>query len=929
LVCSLGFAQQRTGNIFGAVVDEDNVALPGVTVTLTSELTADMTFITNDKGGFRFISLSPGQYAIRAELEGFAPVSQEGIVVSTGTNVTLKLPMRPAAISEEITVTADTPVVDTRQTTIATHFDATELQNMPTARDPFVILQLSPGVMVDRENVGGSESGQQSRYVSRGSGRASSTWNLDGIDTTDQVSEGAASQYYDFDAFDEIQIQTAATDITAFTAGTQINLVTKRGSNTLSGGGRAYYSGQNLQWSNTPDAFEGAENKTDTLADLGFNVGGPIIRDKLWLWTGLGYQDIRVIDTADVTVKTRLINWETKLNASLGIHRIEAFFNLADNPKDGRVASSPLDAYEARYKQTAPKPIGKIQDEITFSEDFFFSLKASYAGFGFKLEPIGGFDTIAYRDNATDTYWNSYRYGSDYGRDQYFGQALGILFNDSLFNVSHEFKFGAEFKHSYGLRDRLYNPQYLRYRDISTRTSYRAYIYRPNSNYDYRINRLGLFFQDTINVKRFTFLAMLRYDRQWGNTKEVTVPGSSVDWAGENNLPGVTVKAQSSNIVWNTFSPRLGIIYDLTGDGKTSIKLNWGLYGGRYDSSFLSNLASTYGYAYWNWNDKNDDMLVQTDEISRYRVSDSYKVLEPDELYDSNMTSPLVMEVTAGVEREIFPNFALGGTFIWRKNYNDYWSINYLEDGDTLRLPTENDWEVVDNIPAEYGGWPIYDYKPGLDYSSQDYTFQRPDYYQRFLAFEISFRKRFSASSPWLINGSFTYQDWRRYYPTRASYNSPNNIEQMDGNYAGYISGSSGGTDQSINPRWMGKMGFAVQVPWQINVGGTMIVRDGYILRQTYVDYDIDLEYNDSNPSIFTKAYGTDRLPVFFMLNLRVDKTLRIQNRVALTFSLDLFNVFNVNTTLSEEDTVNRSNYGQIIQYTQPRILRLGFTFKF
>jgi hypothetical protein len=783
--------------------------------------------------------------------------------------------------------------------------------------------------MMDRENVGGSESGQQSRYVSRGSGRATSTWNLDGIDTTDQVSEGAASQYYDFDAFDEIQIQTAATDITAFTAGTQINLVTKRGSNTLSGGGRAYYSGENLQWENTPDEFEGAENKTDTLADLGFNVGGPIIRDKLWLWTGVGYQDIRVIDTADVMVKARLFNWETKLNASLGVHRIEAFFNFADNPKDGRVASSALDAYEARYKQTAPKPIAKVQDEITFSEDFFLSLKGSYAGFGFKLEPIGGFDTIAYRDNATNTYWNSYRYGSDYGRDQYFGQALGILFNDSLLGLSHEFKFGAEFKHSFGVRDRLYNPQYLRYRDISTRTSYRAYIYRPNSNYDFRINRLGLFFQDTINWNRFTFLAMLRYDRQWGYTKEVTVPGSNVSWAGENNLPGVTVKAQDSNVIWNTFSPRFGIIYDLTGDGKTTAKLNWGLYGGRYDSGFLSNLASTYGYAYWNWDDKNDDMLVQTDEISRYRVSDSYKVLESDELYDPDMTSPKVMEVTAGLERELLPNFALGATVIWRKNYNDFWTINYLEDGDTLRLPTEDDWEVIGNVPAEYGGWPIYDYKPGLDYSSQDYTYNRPDYYERYLAFEVTFRKRFSAASRWLINGSFTYQDWRRYYPTRASYNSPNNIEQLDGNYAGYISGSSGGTDQSMNPRWMGKMGFAVQVPFEINVGGTMIVRDGYILRQNYIDYDIDLEYNDDNPSIYTKPYGTDRLSTFFMLNLRADKTIRIQERVAFTFSLDLFNVFNSNTTLSQEDVLNRTNYGQIIQYTQPRILRLGFTFKF
>jgi hypothetical protein len=910
-------------------VDEEGIALPGVTVICSSELTADMTFVTTDKGSFRFLSLSPGKYTVKATLQGFVEATQADIVVETGGNVTLQLRMSTQRLSEEVTVTAVTPAVDMRKTTISANFSVDELQSLPTARDPWVILQLAPGVVMDRENVGGSESGQQSNFVSRGVGRGATNWNLDGIDTTDQVSEGASSQYYDFDSFEEIQIQTAATDITAFTAGAQINLVTKRGGNRFSGGGRLYLTNDSFQSTNTPEDFDLEESKVSNIVDTGINIGGPVIKDKLWFWTGFGYQDINTIDVVGETIKTQIYNFELKLNANVGKHRIETFFNFTDNPKQGRIASNAIDAWESRYNQSGPKPIFKIQDEISVSKNLFLSLKASYGGFGFKLTPIGGLDIPAYRTRTDGSYSNTYRYGSDYGRDQYFGQALGILFAEDLLGANHEFKFGMEMKHSYGVRDRRYVSEYLYFRDIDARTGYRAYIYRPNSNYDYRINRLGLFAQDSVTKGRFTLLASLRYDRQWGYVGKISVPGSDVSWAGEYNLPPVTVDAQDSNVIWNTFSPRLGLIYDITGDGRTIAKVNFGIYGDRYDSSFLSNLASTYGYAYFNWNNKNGDMEVQEDELSRPRVYDSYKSLPADQLYDSGMTSPKTLEVTVGVEREIFPNFALGGTFIFRRNYNDWWTINYLEDGDNLRLPTADDWVEGGTIPVEYGAWPWYDYKPGLEYSSENYTYQRPDYYQRFLAFEISFRKRFTAASRWLLTGSFTIQDWRRYYPTRDSYNNPTNVEQMDGEYAGYISSSSGATEQSINPRWMAKLGFAYQLPYEINFGGTFTARDGYILREIYVDYDEEVEAdNGDEPSVYSQYYGSSRLPSHFMLNLRADKSVRV-NQVKLVFSLDLFNVFNTNTTLSQEDEITRDNYQQILQYTKPRILRFGFRFQF
>lgn len=924
---SLGFSQQNTGNIYGTVVDEDDVPLPGVTVTLVSDLIGEMGFVTTQRGAFRFLSLSPGTYELRAELSGFASWRRENILVQTGSNVTIEVEMVPQTLEEEVTVTASNPVVDVKKTTVAMNLSVDELQSMPTARDPWVILELSPGVIMDRENVGGSESGQQSNFVSRGVGRGATNWNLDGIDTTDQVSAGAASQYYDFDAFDEIQIQTAATDITAFTAGAQVNLVTKRGSNRLSGGARGYWADENFQSQNTPPDFDLEEAKVSSIVDTGANIGGPIIRDKLWFWTGFGFQDIRVLDVVGETITTKIYNFELKLNATLGKHRIETFFNFTDNPKMGRIANLAIDGWGARYDQTAPKPIFKIQDEIAASDNLFISLKASYAGFGFKLTPIGGLRGVAISDDATGAYYNTFRYGSDYQRDQYFGQALGSLYAEDVLGADHEFKFGAEFKHSIGKRIRPYAESRNRFRDYEAGRSYRVYTYR-DSDYNYGIERLGLFVQDSISLGRLTVLASLRYDRQWGNIKENTVQGTNVSWA-DVQLPSVTVDAQPANVIWNTFSPRLGLIYDITGDGKTIAKLNLGLYGNRYDPAFCGDLASTYGYIYWDWDDANSDTMVQSDEISRPRVRDQFTQLEPDDVFDPNLTSPQTLEITAGIERELFADVAGGALFIYRKNYNDYWSINYVEEDGVLRLPTSADWVIGGYSPDEYGGYPWYEYSDGIEWSDEEYTFQRPDFYTRYLGFELSFKKRFSASSKWLLNGSITIQDWRRYYPTQASYNDPTNVEQLDGEYAGYISSSSGATEQSINPRWMGKLGFAVQIPFDINVGGTFIIRDGYILREIYTDRAVERNEIDDNPSVYSAPYGTHRLPTFAMLNLRVDKSIMIAERAKFTFSIDAFNIFNSNTTTSQEDTITNSNYGQIYRYVSPRIFRFGVRFSF
>ena len=186
-----------------------------------------------------------------------------------------------STVQETVTVTGETPVVDTKQTGTKQTFTLEQLQSIPSARDPWVILQQTAGIAMDRENIGGNMSGQQSNYVSRGGNPTNNKWSLDGVDITDMSATGASPSYYDFDAFQEMTINTGGVDVTQQTGGVGINLVTKSGTDRFKGSSRYYVTDEQLrveQHHRRRCARQGATsgNPIQNIKDYGFEVGGPI-----------------------------------------------------------------------------------------------------------------------------------------------------------------------------------------------------------------------------------------------------------------------------------------------------------------------------------------------------------------------------------------------------------------------------------------------------------------------------------------------------------------------------------------------------------------------------------------------------------------------------------------------------------------------------
>src|SRR6266446_6793441 len=398
-------AQISTGNLYGTVADESGAVLPGAAVTLTSEF-GTRTSTSGGQGEFRFLNLERGRYKVTTSLAGFTSVSREVSVV-TGENVNIAFTMKVAAQAETVTVTGEAALVDIKKRGTATTLTTEELSEVPNPRDPWGVLRAVPGVLVDRVNIAGNENGQQASAAGKGSTTSDKTWNLDGLNITDMSATGASPTYFDFGAFQELTVTTGGTDLTMQTGGLGLNLVTKRGTNKFHGGGRGFLANHKMSSNNVPDNLKNdprlkGSGKADHLAqvsDYGFDLGGPIVKDKLWFYGTYGKQDIRNVRLTQTPDKSLLPSYNFKLNWQATQNTMaSAFYFVGKKQKFGRGVGFPVNETDdflwnqdnAYVAGGLPGGLWKAQIDHTFSPNFFVSAKAAYYDTGFGLFARGG-----------------------------------------------------------------------------------------------------------------------------------------------------------------------------------------------------------------------------------------------------------------------------------------------------------------------------------------------------------------------------------------------------------------------------------------------------------------------------------------------------------------------------------------------------------
>jgi len=278
---SLIFPQSKeTGAIIGAVSDQQGAPLPGVTVTVSSpNLMGTRSTITEANGAYRFPALPPGDYTVKAELEGFKTVVRENIRLTTTTRLTVDISMEQSAIKEEVTVVAQAPTVDVKSTETASVTLSNEiLRNIPYSQFAPDIVQLAPGVTTDNVAYGAAAD-------------TGIAYSMDGVNVADPEA-GSAWVFVDHNIIEEAKVMGIGlpAEYGNFT-GVIFNVVTKSGGNQLSGHFEVDFQGKKDAW---PGGFWQSDNNSayigdfpdltsplQELLDASGHLGGPIKKDKL------------------------------------------------------------------------------------------------------------------------------------------------------------------------------------------------------------------------------------------------------------------------------------------------------------------------------------------------------------------------------------------------------------------------------------------------------------------------------------------------------------------------------------------------------------------------------------------------------------------------------------------------------------------------
>ena len=955
LVAASMFAQTSGGNVVGKVVDDSGAGIPGVTVTL-SGIGAPQIFVTTMNGNYRFLNQSPGRYELSAELTGFSTLRRR-VDVNVGANSEINFSMKPA-VSDAITVTGETPLIDVRKTGTGTDVNALELAEVPSARDPWVVLQTVPGVLVNTVNVGGNESGQQSYFVGKGIERHQTEWNLDGVNVTEMQATGTSDFYYDFDSFQEMQITTGGSDPRVRTPGVQINLVSKRGTNEFTGSGRYFWTDKQLQSDATvpseAKSYLTVGNSINNIVDYGIEAGGPIIKDRLWAWAAYSKNDIdNFIAGPTIPQVTHLKNWNGKVNLQLTPSNSSSVYYMFNDKTVNNRGLSLTRPVETATQQSGPGHALKFEDTQNIGSNFYITGLIGNVKNGYTLMPNGGRDVSAWWSSSSYTkshpdvaagWHRSYSYYEQaVPQKDYRVDASNFV---SVGKLDHELKWGFEYRNTPATSITSWpgNQTFGNFYDGSALAALtRDAVPRFGSKYK------DLYLGDTILLGNMTVNVGARYDWQSATNFASTVLANPLV---PDILPQVNYGGDSKSLEWNGLAPKIGMTYAFGKDKKTLVRASYNKYINQLGSSDAGEANPFYRvqYLYYYWDDLNGDRTVQRNEIDFNSGLYSWANIDPNNpaagfspaRLDYGMKPPKTDEFIGGIQYEMLPGFALSANYTYRKS-TDYTWFQFEKTRGAGDYYTSADYVLAGNrtgtLPnGQAYSVPYYTLKSGVPVPVFYVYTNRKDYSQTYQDLELSATKRMANN--WMMRANLTLSDWKQHVgpgaivdPSPLLGNSTNSFDSCSV-CNGSTVGSGGGIGSTfMNSKWAYSITGVYQLPWQVSLGAAFNGRQGYVIPY-YVQFR-DKKEGTQKKLMVSPEFDSFRLPNIANLDLRAAKDFKMTRGVVLNVSLDAFNVLNQHTVLDRNTLLDVGAdgtdplYNRITTLMSPRVIRLGARVRF
>jgi len=708
LLASGSSAQEQTASIVGVVRDDSGAVVPGARVTVARGGGLSVHVETNGEGRFRFPALAPGVYEVVAELSGFAPARVAGIALHLGQRLDVDVTVSPAGASETVRVVAESPLIAVTQSARATSLRAEEIEKLPNGRDFTDLVGQVAGANLEPDrmpfepvSIDGS-SGAENRFV------------VDGAEATDLVF-GWADRPVAPDFLDEIQVKSSGyTPEYGGSTGGVVNAITKSGSNVWHWDALAYWGADWLDAADAPtlqldpDDSTRAEHVTFPKDDShsfepGFTLGGPVLRDRLWLFAGYipRFEPVRrTAPFADGTTGTRrqyrkTDNAVANVTGQLGSHwRFRASYNLGRVTTEGQLQQpNGTSAADAAYDSTWIQPGWSLSASVDWTPNasFYTSLRAAYALSDDHILDVHQGDQMIWRrssigvpgvppqyqqpggyQNVPDTFgtdrqrmgrlavqWDSTLFFSGAGRHQLSG---GVQLHRRTFDVL--------LGHTGNVNEIFWDQAFAGQRGAFGYYSVVSNPVLPNRGFlvigEGRLDDLGLFVQDAWTIgDRLTLNLGVRTENEHvpSLSRDPSVPETAIHFGFGDKL-----------------APRLGFAWDATGDGQTKLYGSWGLF---YDITKLR-MPTGYGAEFFSVS----FYTLESADLSRIQdnpacppecpgrlilhnvIRTGTPINDPDNTLvhiDPGLEPTRLQEAVIGVEREIGPDLSLSARYVHKQ----------------------------------------------------------------------------------------------------------------------------------------------------------------------------------------------------------------------------------------------------------------------
>jgi Carboxypeptidase regulatory-like domain len=934
LAAAPAFAQgggaSSTGTIQGRVTDAQGAVLPGATVTATSpSALGAQTAVTTETGNYRFPALPPGTYTVTYELAGFNTVKREGIQLSLGFTANVNIELALATLQETVTVTGASPVIDTSATRIQQNFKVEQLQSIPNGRDMWSLLAVTPAVQMTRIDVGGNRAGTQTGYSAYGmTGQVRVL--IEGINTTEGT--GGAGFYFDYSSLEEVFLGTTGQTAEMPSPGVQSQFIAKSGGNTFSGEYYLDWYNNSIQGSNLPDnytaplasggfAFRPGSNEIDHYYDTAINLGGPIKKDKIWWFGTYRTQKNAVAQPLfqfDKTFDTKL--WNPVVKGTYQINqnnKIIGYYQWGQKLQPNRLTNAgyTFATEGSTNKQDSGSWVYKAEWNGTVSDKLY--IEARFGDFGYYFPLLtNGTDNFWQRDTGALTVAGSQqRWQLDRDRKQY--TAASTYFVDTAGMGTHTFKGGVEI-----LREKSWegyeqvwggNREHLFANGVASSVSFGlpsatgavgSLDAHDSLTAQSALNVFGAFINDTWNWGKFTMNLGVRFDNYKGWLPEQSqLAGTN----GPVSLPAQTF-AETDMFTWQSFAPRVGLIYDFSGEGRSVLKANYGLFwhnpGAGLAGDANPNIAQKF--VTFNWTDTNGDRLWQPGE----QGAETARQISGAISLNPEITQPFTHEAGLFFEQQITDTLGARVGYVYKTeddltgttypgrpvtaysvpfNFVDVGPDNIRGNGDDQNItlfgiPTTPDLstrfpvnQVVDNVPGRKA---------------------------RYSTFEASVTKRFSNRWSAQIGGGYTLQSD---FPATVANSYPRNPNLP------------GLEDRTF---WNLKATASYDGPWGIRISPVLRHQSGTNYARTIsVPGSAGNAFGLTFPAstIYAEPADSRREPNIWVFDTRLERTFSLTSRIRFRGFVDFFNMTNSHAS----ETINRSTG---TRFTHPTAILAPFT---